>query len=128
LLMNIFLILLGQTKEIFVWKRQELFSAGNWPVKNSSCLQIYFQVSDTGGGREKKADRICAEDRGAMTRMHRPAHPLEERREERASACTVANAVFGVNTDYRIFTARPVNCMNRISSSCVVSAALTVPA
>jgi hypothetical protein len=60
--MNICLILLGQTKEIFVWKRQELFSAGNWPVKNSSCLQIYFQASDTGGDHEKKTERDCAED------------------------------------------------------------------
>jgi hypothetical protein len=36
--MNIFLILLGETKEIFVWKRRELFSANACPVKNSGCL------------------------------------------------------------------------------------------
>jgi len=57
--MNIFLILLGQTKEISLWKRQELFSAGNWPVKNSSCLQIYFQASDTVVVAKRKLSGIA---------------------------------------------------------------------
>jgi hypothetical protein len=53
-------------EEFCIWKSQELFSVVTGPVKNSNCLQIYFQMSDPGCGREKKADQGCARERGGM--------------------------------------------------------------
>jgi hypothetical protein len=53
-------------KEFFAWQHKELFSAYVWPVKNSRCLQIYFQASDHNLWARKASYQRCAEDQVTM--------------------------------------------------------------